>query len=673
MKRTPPLQILLAVALPLACALGLFAEVIPNIGSRFAGIEYVDHYGTQWFYWFAEQTLLGDESAVHTDLMFYPFGKDIYGHTGANILDAYVAIPFRLLLGNVAGYNLFLILGMLAGGVAAGRFAWDLTGDWKATTLAGLLLVLSPWALYEAAEGRPTQALLALPILFLHAAWATGTRRDWRAAALAGMYLALTGYQYWFYAFFLGMAALILGIWATWRRTPGAGTWWEILSRYALAGGLAIVMAAPGALPMLLATSGTEAEIPGLLHVEIWDWRATPPLTDEGQLIGIFNWQPLRRAAGFYVTDMKGTERFLTRTTLTPWLSLVFLGLWAWKPGKLERAPILAILALCVVLATGPLILAGRSLIPNPIYIFLAKHIGFFQRLWWPGRAYVLLTLLLPFIGAVALTSLPQRFRTVAWAIACLGWTGELALQKHYPFETWNAYIPAGYRCLAGGSEGAVLELPYNFTQAHLYYQTAHGRPIFGGMLENNKVFTPKGTAELLKNNTVLIGLRDPSAFYDADFELLPEDLVEMERLGFSYVLLQKDAFLQPELREVDPRAAAAVRSRSRNNERSLRSTLGLPVYSDARVSLYTLGDALPPCDQKAWETDSEVTGKTEVDPIPKEVADLESQIVSRPFPPLEKLKLMKLSVQLGIEAGLSPDDVEIADTADTGGEEEEE
>ena len=57
--------------------------------------------------------------------------------------------------------------------------------------------------------------------------------------------------------------------------------------------------------------------------------------------------------------------------------------------------------------------------------------------------------------------------------------------------STWDAYVPAGFRCLAGGAEGAVIELPYSWTQAHLYYQIEHGRPIMGGMLENNETFTP--------------------------------------------------------------------------------------------------------------------------------------------------------------------------------------
>ena len=75
----PRLKTALAMLLPALCLVGLFWKVWPTLGTRFAGIEYVDHYGTQWFYWFTEQAVLGEESAVHTDLMFFPFGKDIYG------------------------------------------------------------------------------------------------------------------------------------------------------------------------------------------------------------------------------------------------------------------------------------------------------------------------------------------------------------------------------------------------------------------------------------------------------------------------------------------------------------------------------------------------------------------------------------------------------------------
>lgn len=667
---TPALQRQLktaaAVLLPVLCFVGLFWSVFPNLGTRFAGIEYVDHYGTQWFYWFTEVAVLGEESAVHTDLMFFPFGKDIYGHTGANVLDALAAIPFRRALGHVAGYNTFLFVGMALSALAAARFAFHLTRDVQAASLAAIVLALSPWVLFESMEGRPTQALLGLPILFLHAAWVSGTEKGWRAPVLAGCYLALTGYQYWFYAFFVGLGAVVLGLWATWRRTPGAGPWWQILGRFGLAAGIAILLCAPAVLPMLLATSGSDTEIPGLLHVEVWSLTATPPLTDEGQLVGIFNWQPFRRAAGFYVTDFKQNERFLTRVVLTPLLTLPLLGLWLYKPGPLKRGPVIGWLLLATLLATGPLLILGSVLLPNPLYIALTQHLGFFQRLWWPGRAYVLIALMMPFVAAGALMAVPERWRSAAWLGLGLGWTAEAAVLDLYPFETWNAAIPAGYACLAEGPEGAVLELPYNFTQAHLYYQIAHGRPIFGGMLENNKVFTPRGTTELLKNNTLLIALRDPSSLYESEFKVEAEDYTELEALGFRYVLLQKDAFLPPVTQELSGLAATAIRSRSRNTERVIRNTLGTPVYSDARVSIYSLAGAPPPCDPNAVTQDDYSTGNTEADPITREAADAEAQLVVRPFPPSETLKLRRLSLSLGAAAGLAPEAVDTGDVAET-------
>ena len=273
---------------------------------------------------------------------------------------------------------------------------------------------------------------------------------------------------------------------------------------------------------------------------------------------------------------------------------------------------------------------------------------------------------MMPFIAAVALVAIPARWRTAAWAGLALGWMAEARTLELFPFNTWNASIPAGYQCLAEGPEGAVLELPYNFTQAHLYYQIAHGRPIFGGMLENNKVFTPRETTDLLKHNTLLIAMRDPSSLYESGFQVEPQDYLQLEALGFRYVLLQKDAFLPPVSQELHGLAATAIRSRSRNTERAIRHTLGTPVYSDARVSIYPLGGAPPPCDPKTIAQDAFSTGNTEADPITREAADAEAQIVTRPFPPGEPLKLRRLSLSLGAAAGLAPEAVDTGDVSET-------
>ena len=70
----------------------LLGPALMRINREFLGIEYVDHYGTQWFYWFVEHQLRTGDSPNHTNLFFYPWGKDIFAHTGTNVLDLRVLL-----------------------------------------------------------------------------------------------------------------------------------------------------------------------------------------------------------------------------------------------------------------------------------------------------------------------------------------------------------------------------------------------------------------------------------------------------------------------------------------------------------------------------------------------------------------------------------------------------
>ena len=86
----------------------ILGPTLPLLHTHFLGVEYVDHYGTQWFYWFVEEQARRGESSDHTSLFFHPWGKDIYAHTGTNVLDAWMAVPFRMLLGQVLGLQVLL-------------------------------------------------------------------------------------------------------------------------------------------------------------------------------------------------------------------------------------------------------------------------------------------------------------------------------------------------------------------------------------------------------------------------------------------------------------------------------------------------------------------------------------------------------------------------------------
>ena len=84
--------------------------VIDGLSQNFLGIEQVDGYGTQWFYWVVGELWrstgsLDLEDLQESSVVFFPYGKDIYSHTGSNLIDAFVAVPFRIIWGPVAGQH----------------------------------------------------------------------------------------------------------------------------------------------------------------------------------------------------------------------------------------------------------------------------------------------------------------------------------------------------------------------------------------------------------------------------------------------------------------------------------------------------------------------------------------------------------------------------------------
>ena len=70
----------------------LFTTKVVGIG--------VDLYGTVWFYDWVRISMESGELSGFTDWFFYPDGKDIFSHTGSNIIDAILSIPFQWVLGD---------------------------------------------------------------------------------------------------------------------------------------------------------------------------------------------------------------------------------------------------------------------------------------------------------------------------------------------------------------------------------------------------------------------------------------------------------------------------------------------------------------------------------------------------------------------------------------------
>lgn len=568
----------------------LFYAAIPELSTGLLGYESVDHYGTQWFYWFALHHLQAGQSADHSDLFFYPWGKDIYGHTGANLLDAYLAIPFRLLVGPTLGYNLFVLFGIAVSGAAFYRFCGLFSEDRLSRLVATFCFAFSPYVLYELLEGRPTQAILLFPVLFFHALWRSGRERGLLQPTLAGVWLALAGYQYWYYAFFGGLMAFTHGMYLASQRPREES--WRILGRHGLTAAVSLILCLPGALPLLLA-SMKSGEVPGLLNTDLWSLSDTPPTTVEGNTVGLFLLQPISAAAGYYVRDLGGKERFLPTLYPVPLLMLPALYSWWRNPGRLSRGPVLALVGTAVLIGIGPMLIVWKYVATNPIYLILAKGISFMRRLWWPGRAVGMA--LIPVFPALAVALERSSWRRPLAFAACAEllyalWVGRLA-----PLPTWDAGIPAGYQCLKSGPEGAIIELPFAWNQAHLYYQTQHQRPLFGGMIEDNEVFAPPEMTALRKKNTYLLRILELTKLSSSKVEPTEADRQALRDLGYRYVVVQKDAYVPAPDAPAGEKAITTSRLRKLNHD--LSDMMGRPVYSDARINIYApWGDPVP-CD----------------------------------------------------------------------------
>ena len=631
--------------------LGVVAVLLavgPDLGdwtTGFLGAAHVDQYGTQWFYWFTERAMLEGRSFAHTDLFFYPYGKDIYRHTGANVLDAIVAVPFRMLLGRELGYNLFCLVFAVLTGWAFFRLARALTDDPIAASVGAFCFGLSPYLLYELREGRPTQGLLVLLPLILLQAHKTAGGPGWRAPVLGGLLLAVSGYQYWFYALFGGLGLLGLGVYATARPGPGAGPRPAVFARFALFGLVAIAACAPVALPLVLETSAQDATVPGLLDLDAWSLTEFVPRTEQGAVVGVFTWQPLRGATGAFSLDESGIITFSPFHQVLPWVGAAAIAFFLWRPaGRLGRGPWLALalpLALC---ATGPVWVIGDRYLVDPLWGALLHGLAFLRRLWWPSRAFGWLSVLVALALVFALERLGQRGpRARRWSVggALALWTGHLSVGGLLPLGTWESRIPAGYQCLALGGEEALLELPWAWTQAHLYYQAHHGRPIFGGMLESSEVFSPPETSAIRNDNTFVAALMT-LAREEAEVEgWTLADQQALRDLGYGFIVLQKDAYV------IEGIASAGLvdnarRTRLRRMRFDLAKLVSEPVYEDARVAIYSPWDLALPCEGIAPDPDRQQGAGIKVMQVGDKAPDIPDReevtplLGPRPDPPEE-------------------------------------
>ena len=466
-----------------------------------------------WDLWWFRRAADGGTSPFHTDLLYYPHGTSTVFTTLAP-LESAISVPFQWLgLGPVPCYNLLLLASAATGAWAVWALARRATGSSLAAFVAGIVYGWSPYHQARFVGGHLNLAShqwIPLYILALFgmidALWpggraegwqaqpATGTTqapRRWRAcgwALVAGLAAGATATTELTYAAFLALWTIFYLAyrgWPLWRarawRTLGGA-----IGPLALAGGLALSLAAPLLLAMLgeirRDTSGYMFSSP----LETLNYSADTLqyfLPNE-----LHPWaSPGLRA---YVDQISGTPNVAERIVAPGWtvlaLSVLALALawrrravrfWGWT------------LLLGAILGVGPVFhWAGRVFFTpfNASLLFpyaLLYAVPGFAIMRAPLRFAVLIALAGSLLVAYALATIRARWPRLAPALLALSAALIVAESLvNVPLARGGPTI-VDTALAADPTPGAVVDLPLTPRVDYLWYQTQHGRPIVGGYL----------------------------------------------------------------------------------------------------------------------------------------------------------------------------------------------
>ena len=468
--------------MPVFCALALVAIAGALPSGRVVG-EGVDLYGTLWFYWWQLDCLRTGADPGFTELFFHPLGKDIFAHTGNNLVDAKLSVPFQLLWGYPDYQKWFVAVLLVANGLAFRPLAKEVLGEGSPAFLASLAWMINPFTLFELYCGRPTQALVVfVPLAFLGMV-RLEKESGWKWPVLAGAMVAAQAWTYWFMGWFLALAFLPLAFHAWHRSGNRAG----LVKRWALAGGVCAALVAPAALAMAAAASA--GDVPGLAAAS-------------GSLFSVPEALSNNVSPSLHGYDQLEQHHVSIFGTLAWGLPLLF---WAWK-GPL-RTPWLGVLLVPLVFSVGPSLeihAMGLNVV-MPHYMALYHYLPFFDRLWFPYRLVGVAMVPASLALGALLVQWQSRGRGGAplWILAFLGiGLGEQAREGHFPLASMDMAPPATVRWLAE-EDGALIHLPFGVYGEQVAWMAVHGHPMFGGMAENAPLLWPDGFRERLNNRFV--------------------------------------------------------------------------------------------------------------------------------------------------------------------------
>jgi hypothetical protein len=529
----------------------------------------VDAFGTWWFFWWIRTAIehLGDPS--HTDMFFYPDGKNIFAHTGNNFVDAVLSVPFQWLFGE-RYFPVFVVVTMLGNAVAFRALADEALGAVDegaerafAPFAATLLWMVNPFTLFELTAGRTTQAFLwFLPVAvaaFLRSA-RTGSVRD---AVVLGVATALSAWTYWFNGFFLALGFAALAPFSM-REAEARG---RAVRAWGIGAAVCLLLVGPAVYAM--SSAAAEGHVVGMVS----SGGGGPPTTVQNNVSEALH--------GLWLMERYGAPQLLQPAWgLTLLAALVVPGVRV--SGGRARWGVLALVA--VLFALGPAIMDGGTVIaPVPWYQVAQAHIPFLDRLWFPYRLVVLALLAAALLNGALCAH-------VRWPRALLALLVSVSLLGQAAVGIWplahHAARPPDMVSDLRGRGGGVLFFPFRLQHDGLMWQTRFQLPTFGGMGESASVFWPRALRRRLSNPFVR-ALRGATLLPPSPAPWAARDREEFEAQGFRWIILRPSLVQSEHLREAD------MRGRDVDTRETLRAAIAALSITIGRPADGLDGDAL--------------------------------------------------------------------------------
>ncbi len=241
-----------------------------------------------WLYdlWWFRHTIVESTSSMmerlaHNPTIFYPFGYDLRLSETMYANKALMA-PFLFWGNEIVAYNLFLLLSFVLTGYTTYLLIAYLTDNPHAAMIGGAIFAFCPYRIHSMAAGwLPLLATHWIPLIFLYLE-RTFREKKSRHALAAGFFMGLTVLSSRHYLVIVGSMVLVFTLFRLhfWRGKRAIRD--HLLRHLALAGLLAVAMAAPIVLPIFVGRSGE-------VGWSLWEVKAWTASADDFLLPNVYH------------------------------------------------------------------------------------------------------------------------------------------------------------------------------------------------------------------------------------------------------------------------------------------------------------------------------------------------------------------------------------------------